>query len=546
MEFFVTKLRPTERILAVIKEIEIENVRIFAGKAYSFSLPELTVFCGTNSSGKSTILKSILLLRQSMDGLRFAGPEVDLGDYSSFVSDRDPHRDVSVAITFEDELEPHEYSIMSRAVKDKDDSKISAKDKLKANKPCFVKASFKLCPSPRPPSGQKSLFDIANESKGSQGLTRQGILKSVTCEPIVNGEKLLRWEVRLTGEPANMKGSYDYEILMPKRYFEAVGGTDMMRVKKANDGHFIKAKASIKGIMPNGIIAKPKEVADTVEGKRRLRLRFFTLPPYFEDVLIKLRSDLNNIEYLGPFRTPAKRYYITNFDAIPDLDPEGRFLPYILRNMEERTVVNVRPGEKEQKKEALSNALNGWLYYLRTGKAPVERTEEEIEVSTLRGAIVEFEIKSVSGIGTHAVTDSGFGYSQVIPILIRGLLASKGSTFIVEQPELHLNPALHVRLADFFVSMVRAGKQIIVETHSEHIVNAIRVFAAEDDEGELASKCAIYFIDAEDHTPTVHELSIKPDGTVPNWPFDFFGEAASLAGRLLRAQKRTRNRIKEK
>ncbi|GAH99990.1 unnamed protein product, partial [marine sediment metagenome] len=127
MGLFVTKLRPTERILAVIKEIEIENVRIFGGKAYSFSLPELTVFCGTNSSGKSTILKSILLLRQSMDGLRFAGPEVDLGDYSSFVSDRNPHRNVSVAITFEDELEPHEYSLMSRAVKDKDDSKMSAK-----------------------------------------------------------------------------------------------------------------------------------------------------------------------------------------------------------------------------------------------------------------------------------------------------------------------------------------------------------------------------------------------------------------------------------
>lgn len=530
----------------MIREIEIENVRIFGGRAYSFSLPELTVFCGTNSSGKSTILKSILLLRQSIEGLRFAGPEVDLGDYSSFVSDRSPHGDVSVAITFEDELEPHEYSLMLAAQKDKDDSKISAKDRLKANIPCLVKVSFTLCPAPSPPSGQKSLFDFANETKGLRSVTRQAILKSVTYETIVNEKKLLSWEVRLAGEPANKKGSYDYEILMPKSYFEGVGGTKMMKVKKANGRNFVKAKVSISGIMPNGIIAEPKVKADTAEGKRAPQLYFFTLPPYFENVLKNLRRGLRNTEYLGPFRTPAKRYYITNFDAIPDLDPEGRFLPYILRNMEEHMVLNVRPGEKKQESETLSNALNGWLYYLRTGKAPIERTEKEIEVSTVKDAIVQFQIKSISGISNHALTDSGFGYSQVIPILVRGLLASKESTFIVEQPELHLNPALHVRLANFFVSMIRAGKQMIIETHSEHIVNAIRVFAAEDEEGELASKCAIYFIDAEDDTPTVHELSIKPDGTVPKWPFHFFGEAASLAGRLLRAQKGTRNRIRNK
>ena len=546
MRLFVTKLRQTERILAVIREIELENVRIFGERAYSFSLPELTVFCGTNSSGKSTILKSILLLRQSIDGLHFAGPEVDLGDYSSFVSHRNPHRDVSVAITFDDKLEPGEYSLMLSAPKDKDDSKKVAKDKLQANIPCLVKVSFTLCPAPKPGPDQETLFGFANETRGLSGIKHQGILKSITYETIVNEKELFPWKVRLARELANEKGSYDYEILMPKRYFEKVGGTRLMKVEKANGEHFVKANASIKGIMPNGIFAEKMETADSAEEKRAPRLYLFPLPPYFDDVLANLRSSLRNTEYLGPFRTPAKRYYITNFDAIPDLDPEGRFLPYILRNMEERMVLNVRPGEKKQVSETLSDALNGWLYYLRTGNPPIERTESEIKVSTLKGAIVEFEIKSVSGIGNHALADSGFGYSQVIPILVRGLLASEGSTFIVEQPELHLNPALHVRLANFFVSMVRAGKQMIIETHSEHIVNAIRVFAAEDEEGKLASKCAIHYIDAEDDTITVHDLFIEPDSTVPKWPFHFFGEAASLAGRMLRAQKHTRNRVRHK
>ena len=118
------------------------------------------------------------------------------------------------------------------------------------------------------------------------------------------------------------------------------------------------------------------------------------------------------------------------------------------------------------------------------------------------------------------------------------MLTDPGSTLIVEQPELHLNPAIQVRLADFISAMVRAGKQIIIETHSEHLVNAIRVIAAEDESGDLSSKCEIFFIDIEDGVVKVSELSMKPDGTVPEWPHNFFGEAASLTGRLLRAQKR--------
>ena len=88
--------------------------------------------------------------------------------------------------------------------------------------------------------------------------------------------------------------------------------------------------------------------------------------------------------------------------------------------------------------------------------------------------------------------------------------------------------------------MARIGKQIIIETHSEHIVNAIRVFSAEDESGDLSSSCAVFFIDFKEKEPIIHELSIRPDGVVPEWPHNFFGEAASLTGRLLRAQKRFR------
>jgi predicted ATPase len=113
----------------------------------------------------------------------------------------------------------------------------------------------------------------------------------------------------------------------------------------------------------------------------------------------------------------------------------------------------------------------------------------------------------------------------------------------VEQPEVHLNPALQVRVADFLVAMARSRKQILVETHSEHIVNSIRALSAEDETGATASLCRIFYLEPTEKKPTVHELSVTQDGTVPEWPKNFFGEASALAGRILRAQRRLKPKV---
>ena len=185
------------------------------------------------------------------------------------------------------------------------------------------------------------------------------------------------------------------------------------------------------------------------------------------------------------------------------------------------------------------SALAQWLCYLRTGEElSCAETGGELKVSALKNVLVELEVKSSVGKEVYPLADSGFGYSQVLPILVRGLLTPRDGTLIIEQPELHLNPALQVRLAKFLVNMARAGKQVVVETHSEHLVNSIRVLCAEDETGTLANDSGIFFLDIVEGLPVVRELSIQSDGTVAEWPQNFFGEAASLTGRLLRAQKR--------
>ena len=142
--------------------------------------------------------------------------------------------------------------------------------------------------------------------------------------------------------------------------------------------------------------------------------------------------------------------------------------------------------------------MDHWLYFIRTGETKQMREQQphEIRVSSMKGVLVELEVPSPNDSTPHSLADSGFGYSQLLPILARGLMASRKHTVIVEQPELHLNPGVQIRLAEFFVSLVLAGKQVLLETHSEHMVNAVRVLVAEQDNSNLTGRCNIFYIRA--------------------------------------------------
>ena len=228
-------------------------------------------------------------------------------------------------------------------------------------------------------------------------------------------------------------------------------------------------------------------------------------------------------------------------DSPPSMDPSGEFLPSLLALDNEPQVVYIPPKQHKLVKHGLFSALDQWLYYIRTGEViPSPTQQHEVKVSSLKGVLVELEVPSPNDAASHSLADSGFGYSQVLPILVRGLMAARKSSIIVEQPELHLNPGVQIRLAEFFVSLVLAGKQVLLETHSEHMVNAVRVLVAEEEKGSLDGRCNIFYVRAAGDGPQVQPLSIEANGAVAEWPYEFFGEAATLAGRLLRAQKRYR------
>src|SRR5690348_15843220 len=93
----------------------------------------------------------------------------------------------------------------------------------------------------------------------------------------------------------------------------------------------------------------------------------FPLQPLIHRVFTDCIDEFTNVHYLGPLRSPAKRYYITNLETTPTMDASGDFLPYVLRDQTERRVFFLPPRGSETTLQSLRIALNSWMFYLRTG-----------------------------------------------------------------------------------------------------------------------------------------------------------------------------------
>ncbi len=143
----------------------------------------------------------------------------------------------------------------------------------------------------------------------------------------------------------------------------------------------------------------------------------------------------------------------------------------------------------------------------------------------------------------HCSTDdeaNGPGISQVLPILIMGLIASSNTLLIVEQPELHLHPSVQARLGDFFIELAKCDKQCLIETHSENLVSQLRYHIVQEGEQE-GSDCLIYFVDQDERGATrFNPIEISAQGNILNWPDGFFDETMLQEDRITAASLKKR------
>ena len=126
--------------------------------------------------------------------------------------------------------------------------------------------------------------------------------------------------------------------------------------------------------------------------------------------------------------------------------------------------------------------------------------------------------------------NTGFGVSYVFPIIVGAFCLTEGSTFIVENPEVHLHPQAQSELAQFLAAVSKTGVQVIIETHSDHIINGIRLYAKEHP--EISDTIVINSISRQDIAHPLKYITIDSDGNLSDAHKGFFDQAENDLLRL--------------
>jgi predicted ATPase len=246
----------------------------------------------------------------------------------------------------------------------------------------------------------------------------------------------------------------------------------------------------------------------------------------------------NQVLYLGPLRQdPQILYVAAPAEQSGYVGKKGEYAIAVLHKDAERSVwCPLSDGGVQH--VPLRQAVNHWLETfgladsIDTIYRPRLGLEPQIEVSDVARPL--------------DMTAVGVGVSQLLPVLVMGLHSEPGALLIFEQPELHLHPAMQQILADFLIACVRSGRQVLVETHSDHFVTRLRRRIAEDERDQTVDLIGLVFTERIDGSTRFRRLDTNRYGCMEEWPEGFFDQGPRDSQELLRAgmQKRKKNRAR--
>ena len=253
---------------------------------------------------------------------------------------------------------------------------------------------------------------------------------------------------------------------------------------------------------------------------------------FLSDFELEYENFMDSIYYLGPLREYPRREYHWAGSSPDDVGQRGErtvdaILAATLRN-EKR---GLRPRGRGIRRMPFQEMIAHWLNELEL--IHEFRLEEIAEGTNLYRAMVK---TSSRGVPT-ALTDVGFGVSQILPALVLLYYVPEGSTVLMEQPEIHLHPAVQSGLADVMLNVAAARNvQIIVESHSEHLMRRLQRRVAEE---TVSSKdVKLYFVSAVEGEAQASNLVLNEWGEIKNWPEQFFGDEMGEIAAITKASLR--------
>lgn len=132
----------------------------------------------------------------------------------------------------------------------------------------------------------------------------------------------------------------------------------------------------------------------------------------------------------------------------------------------------------------------------------------------------------------YSPVNVGFGIPYVLPIIVALLTAKKESLILIENPESHLHPKGQVAIAELMAKAANYGIQIICESHSDHIINGVRVAVKEGAIAKDDVAVVYYNKDADQNTKTT-QIDMDCNGNLDNYPEGLLDEWGALMARLI-------------
>ena len=171
----------------------------------------------------------------------------------------------------------------------------------------------------------------------------------------------------------------------------------------------------------------------------------------------------------------------------------------------------------------LEESVTAWVQeIMHGGSVSVKGTDKTSkEKFNKRDTSAVLELGFGLGERTFNSYNVGFGYSYILSIVVTTLIAKEGNIVIIENPEAHLHPEAQVRLTYLLAKLASRNVQVFVETHSEHVINGIRLAVLKQEYKLDNEDVKIFFFD---HDYSKIDLVIKKNGRIPNWPERFFDQ----------------------
>lgn len=476
----------------------------------------LTIFVGENSSGKSSIVRSFPLFKQSTESktlgtVLWSGKYVDYGSFDESLNSKASKDDISKEITFAFSFVTGKRVFQSQILPQ--GTRVSVFIRVHGNE--YSPDSYTIIEYAIHESRILIKYD---SSLKILGVMINGIdFTKAVCEnyvPIKNYS--VTPALYALGTKVKVSGSITDVLVRELRKHVHHRTSDETLSRAAQSIRFsnddgIKRQLSNRTLL--GQVAAKNFAQYDIKSQNfefiKNQVVFCDLGRIIDQVSDYLHAYFSSLRYITPLRAAADRYYRIQNTSIDELDPNGSNLAMFLhaKNTDE------------------IHELNDWL---------LAEIGFEIDLEKSNG---HTSIFVVDGDGHRSnIADTGFGFSQILPILIQIWQSStqKNQIYrttitpkmvVIEQPELHLHPRMQTQVGKMFCKALEKSKksggnfQITIETHSKEIVEAVGRCI---EQGMINNDDVAIYMVGKTGGFSITESSFDTGGYLVNWPYGFF------------------------